>query len=364
MEKVKRDVNRVDIAKLNADELSGEEVTGGYILKFDWGEDAGWETNFETVTGAPLYIEYVYPKGNEIMPQQEAYIQAYIDSLEVALMATNYQHPNGQHYSDFLDIPSFVDFFIAEEMSKDIDGYKLSSFMHKDKNGKLKAGPIWDFDIAWYNSDYCAGGEYTGWIYNENNCEDLDLMPQWWERLLAEPQFVQALHCRWFELRENTLATSTLHNYIDQKSNELNNAQTRNFTRWDILNEYTWAHPEIAGSYQGEVDNLKNWIENRFNWMDDNMPGECPSLSVLDHLNATKNSLQVYPNPSSREGQVQVQYTQFNPSLSLKLYDVNGKLLATYPTNAAKKQLLKTNHLVTGIYYLQLGAEVQKLLVY
>lgn len=288
MEKIKRDDDRVDIAKLAENDLTGDDVTGGYIIKFDWHEGGGWDSQYSSVGGENLYFQYFYPKENLIQPEQEEYIEAFVDSFEMALFSDNFENQWGVRYNQYVDIYSFIDQLLINELSKEVDGYKLSTFMHKDKysnDPRLKAGPVWDFNIAWFNSDYCAGGAHTGWLFSEMNCEDLELMPRWWERFWADDYFLDALNCRWNELKENVLSESWLHAYIDESQALLTDAAARNYERWDILDEYTWAHPvDPPGTWVGEVDILKEWVSDRLAWMDQNMPGNC-ALS-LDEPNS------------------------------------------------------------------------------
>jgi len=298
MEKIKRDDNRLDIAKLNPDEISGDDVTGGYIFKLDWGEDPGWYSNYNSIAGEDMYFEYVYPKAVNIVTEQANYIQAYVDSFEMALTDNDFTNSYGKRYDEYMDKSSFADMIILAELSKDVDGYKLSTFIHKDKTSKggvLTAGPVWDFDIAWYNSDYCNGGEISGWIYNEQNCEDLDLMPFWWERMMEDTIFQNHLKCRWEEQRQTILDETYLLNYIDSMATVLDEAQQRNYERWDILDEYTWAHPvDPPGTYQGEINLVKQWIQDRLIWMDNNLPGTCYNDNIE---NICKNELRIFPNP-------------------------------------------------------------------
>lgn len=360
MEKIKRDKNRVDIAKLNADENDGDNVTGGYIVKLDWNEDAGWESEYNTVVGDNLYIQYVYPKGDEITPQQETYIQNYFKDFEDALFDADYTNDQGKHYTEYMDTRSFVEQFIVNELAKDVDGYKLSTFIHKDKDskgGKLTAGPIWDYDIAWYNSDYCAGGDFTGWNYNENDCEDLELMPRWWNRLMADPVFVEALCQRWSYLRENTLSTIHLMNYIDTQAAFLEEAQTRNFQRWNILEEYTWGHPvEPPGSYAGEVENLKWWLENRLAWMDNNLTGNCQAVATtaID----VSAIVEIYPNPITNLLTVELTNKAPLGNIEFAIYDLVGKqLFVEKITNNSSKFVhqLDSKKLSKGMYIVKLS---------
>ncbi|CAN0606076.1 unnamed protein product, partial [Ectocarpus sp. 12 AP-2014] len=166
MEKLKRDSNRIDINKLKDDENSGEDLTGGYILKIDKttgnvDDDLNSRNSFVSdfdplfaSTGQKIYFQYEYPDVDDITTEQRAYISDYVYQFENALISEDFEDSvNG--YTAYIDVDSFIDFFILNEISNNIDGYRLSTFMHKEKNEKLKMGPVWDFNIAFGNVDYC-----------------------------------------------------------------------------------------------------------------------------------------------------------------------------------------------------------------
>ena len=141
MEKLKRDSNRININKLKEDENSGEDLTGGYILKIDktagsnLGSGYNEQNSFTTPHLPKTYFMYDYPKAEDITAAQKTYISKYIQDFENALSAKNFTDPlNG--YNSFIDINSFIDFFLLNEISNNVDGYRLSTYMHKDKNEK------------------------------------------------------------------------------------------------------------------------------------------------------------------------------------------------------------------------------------
>jgi hypothetical protein len=345
MEKIKRDDSRVDIAKLTELDISGDELTGGYILKFDWPESDGWNSEYDAVAGNSLYIQYRVPSAEDIQPEQAEYIQAYVDSFEHALFSPDFHNEWGKRYTDYIDIYSFVDQLLISELSKDVDAYKLSTYMHKDKDSndrRLKAGPQWDFNIAWFNSSYCAGGDHEGWLFEEADCEDLDLMPRWWERFWADDYFLNALHCRWQEVQPTLFNANYLHDFIDSYIPLLEEAADRNYDRWDILDEDTWAHPfELPGSWEGEVQLLKDWIENRLNWMSLNIPGDCsvsvPTLTL---------ELEGYPNPASSH------FTLKSSELikTVQVFDSFGRLIVDDENISARVYTLDLGDLPVGVY--------------
>ena len=278
MEKIKRDKNRVDISKLGDD-----TVNGGYIIKIDKptgdGEScstcydssfsfrSSYNTKGEISNESEIYFIYHYPKPDEISEDQKDYIKSVIYDFETALISAN-----SQNLIDIIDIDSFVDFFIINELSKNPDGYRLSTFLNKDFEGKLKMGPIWDFNLAFANVDYCDGSNPEGWIHNFNNiCPgDVWQVPFWWTNLMQNEVFKSALKIRWEALRSSKLSNSEIFGKINSYKDylESNKVINQNFYIWPVLGQYVWPNYFVGSSHQEEIDFMKNWITDRLSWMD------------------------------------------------------------------------------------------------
>ncbi len=258
-EKIKRDRNRVDIDPLEPDELSGEDVTGGYIFKKDRLDPGDRGFNLRRA-GTMAYVE---PKEREIPDEQSFYLRSYLTQFETALYGANFRHQeNG--YAAFIDPLSFIDQHILVEACKNIDGYRLSSFYHKDRNGKLKMGPAWDYNLSLGNANYLEGWRTNGWYYPQVNSQQYP----WFERLFEDPDFEQQYVDRWAELRETVYNTEKAHQRIDELVEELDEAQNRNFSKWRVLGTYVWPNWFIGRNYMAEIGFMKEWIEGRWAWMD------------------------------------------------------------------------------------------------
>lgn len=278
MEKLKRDKNRIDINKLKVDENSGEDVTGGYVLKIDKtaGSNAGGDgynnlNSFSSKINQDIHFLYDYPDAEEITNEQKTYISSYIEGFETALFSNDFKDVN-TGYRSFIDVPSFIDFFLLNELSNNVDGYRISTYMNKDKNGKLKMGPIWDFNLAFGNANYCGGDATDVWTYKFNErCPDDNLqVPFWWERLLQDPYFVAELKNRWIVLRSGVFSEVSIIAKIDEYNDVLKNADAihRNFETWDVLGTYIWPNKFIGNSYLEENNYLKEWVKARLVWLD------------------------------------------------------------------------------------------------
>jgi len=358
MEKIKRDKERVDIAKLEPEDTTGLDVTGGYILKIDkitgsGGE--GWISSYPPIVhnnGQEIYIQYEYPGYDELEPQQTDYIQNYVDSLETALFA--YQGHDIYRHHQYMDIGSFVDYFILCELSKNIDAYRLSTFFYKDKEGRINMGPVWDFDLAWGNANYCEAQEMDGWVYQFGQVcpQDEWQIPFWWEVLMTDSVFLRDLKCRWTELRHSVLDFDTVHNYINEQIGLINEAQQRNFTQWPILGVWIWPNPwPLPTTYSEETYNLKSFIMARLTWLDSHMPGVCVYESVNEE---GSGQFIIYPNPAADRLYIRFMKQKADP-YHLELYNAWGQLLRSGEAVLLNDpDVLDLSGIPAGIYILKI----------
>ena len=357
MEKIKRDANRVNVSKMTTADTIGDALTGGYILKMDKFTGAGgigWTTLYPpTSGGASPFIQYEYPKAADILPQQENYIHAYVDSFENVLAGSQFADPiNG--YAKYLAINSAIDYFLINELSKNVDGYRLSSYFYKKKDtkgGKLYMGPVWDYDIAWGNANYYTGDITSGWAYQFNYANDPFQPPFWWDRLLQDSTFNNAVRCRWESLRSTILSTTNLFAKVDSMALELNESQQRNFTVWPILGQYVWPNPlPLPTDYQGVVTEIKNWISNRASWLDANITGVCTTTGIND----TKESiLNISPNPINDVLQITFS-DSYRGNINLQILNALGEELlqsSILKSQQVFNQKINLAQLKAGIYF-------------
>ena len=282
MEKIKRDQNRVDIT-----ELEGDNVNGGYIIKIDkpTGDGGGCNTCYDNsfsfrssfdkngnISGdSPIYFIYHYPKPEDIFNNQKNYISSIINDFESVLSSENFDDPESG-YRSLIDIDSFIDFFIMNEITKNIDGYRLSTYINVDIDKKIKMGPIWDFNLAFGNADYCDAANTQGWVYNFNSiCPgDIWQVPFWWRRLMESVYFKERLKEKWQLYRSNNLSNANIEAQINSYVEYLNtnNAVSENFYKWPVLSKYVWPNYFIGATYESEINYLKGWINQRLNWLD------------------------------------------------------------------------------------------------
>ncbi|MEM6802453.1 MAG: CotH kinase family protein [Bacteroidota bacterium] len=321
MEKIKRDKNRVDIARLESTQSLGDTISGGYIIKLDKGTGSGEGDGWTSSEGS--FFQYEYPKPEDINFVQERYIRSYVDSLEAALFGINYQDPE-EGFRKYLDVPSFVDYILLNEVTKNVDGYRLSTFFNKERGGKLKAGPIWDYNLAFGNANYCSGASPIGWGLNFNRSCPLDgwTINTYWDRLLTDPAFGQALIDRWTELRQGSFHTDSVLNLMNDFLVELDDAPARNFDRWPILNTWVWPNVEVGGSYQAEINYLRTWIRERLEWMDTSIPQIAKEVLGPN----SRPLVRLSPNPFQESVNISIT-SNVSDQLSMWVLDLQGKLI-------------------------------------
>ena len=365
MERIKQNPGRVDVDKLNYEDTVGVELSGGYILKIDKTTSGGiiaWTSPFPQAAPAtgPIRYQLHDPEIDTLHPLQLAYIEQYVTDFETALNGPDFADPV-LGYEKYIDVNSFIDFMIVNEISKNVDGYRISTFLHKKSDaagGKLFAGPLWDFNLAWGNANYCEGGLTTGWeIYFNNVCGGGGALnnPFHWNKLVTDPDFTHSLNCRWQELRQTTLHTDTLLAWISEMEIYLSDAAERNFNRWPILGTYVWPNNFVGATYVEEINYLRSWLTARLDWMDDNMFGSCADLGIEDK----QNNFEMFPNPAS--DLLVIRLTEMNGTKRVIIRNSIGQsVLETSVSN--QNEQIDISSLESGLYLVSLISTDQEVL--
>ncbi|MFT7282201.1 MAG: hypothetical protein ACI9DM_001935, partial [Cyclobacteriaceae bacterium] len=203
---------------------------------------------------------YEYPSSEDITTDQKEYIQQYMDSFEAALIADDLE--SGQRtYAEYIDINSFIDHMLITELVRNVDAYRLSTFLYKDRGGKLSMGPVWDLNIGFDSGDRIP---WDGWVYQYNTYVEQDpwMVHFWWPRLMQDPVYTAALKTRWQALRSGPLSNSNVLGKVGETANYLkvNGAVSRNYEVWDA---------GIGVDYNASVASLREFLEYRLSWMDE-----------------------------------------------------------------------------------------------
>lgn len=290
-EKIKRDDKRVDITKTleNVNESS-------FILAKDRQKEGDIPlSSYGKETHQYFYgLNVVYPK-KDLTPEKYNYIIDEVSEFERVLYSDKFNHPT-QGYSKYIDVDTFVDYYIINEFFKNTDAGMLSTYVYKDYEEKIKAGPVWDFNESLGNSLNKDGQVYD---YTEFTM----IHKPWFDRLMMDVNFSDKVVERYKELRQTYLSDEYLTNFIDETVELLGDSTKRNFERWpiylsnqakvfeesgyitdnysadlDIYINYLEEHKHLlkntdsmATSYDEEISLMKNFIVNRGKWMDLNI---------------------------------------------------------------------------------------------
>lgn len=188
------------------------------------------------------------------------YVRNYMLTAEQVLFSANFADPN-VGWQKYMDMDSFVDWYLIHEMSKNVDCmFNFSTYMNLPRGGKLRMGPIWDFDIAYGNIKQSDSG-YLKWVFPSGN---LLSVTKWYSRLMKDPAFVAKLKERfnYFYSHKNEFLT-----YLNESAQYLRYSVEENEAKWGTLYHYTFKNYNIWGSYFNEVQDLKEWLNSRLDWM-------------------------------------------------------------------------------------------------
>ena len=363
-ERIKRDKNRVDIASLKPEDLSGEELTGGYILQIDRDDESSNIDGWYSGSSPTKFYSYHDPKAEDLEAVQREYLKTYLTSFEEDMESTDYYWK----YKSYVDVPSWIDYFLVTEMGKHIDAYKLSFYMHKKKStngGKLHFGPLWDFNLGFGNFNFVCSPEPEGWTYEfQGTCDNSH--PFWVKKLTDIPEVSDQINCRWNKLRNGPLHIDSLMQYIDARIAEMGDAPSRNFERWNILGQYVWPNDCVGDTYEEEVDFLKTWLTTRLTWMDNNMLGEC-TITSTDNPKTTYKATSIFPNPAQHSFFLEINASQFDAGSIQIINNVGSTVLEINSIKTLQKIDIST--FAAGIYTVNVFAnsqllETQKLSIY
>ena len=244
--------DRVDIDVVGEDVTGGDAITGGYYLEIEEQQDE--TTCWWTSMGVPM----MFSDPEEPNSEQLAYVKGHFESFEQALWAKDYSQTSG--YPKYIDVDSFVDYYIVQELTKNIDGnLRKSSFITKERGKKMEMYHLWDFDLTLGNCGYFWGNVGNG---PDNFWIKLD---KWYPHLFADPAFVDKVQKRWNELKPEF---DKIPEFIDEQTFYLAKAQERNFKVWSIWESVDWVYFPSLGSYEKEVDYLKEFYTKRLEWLD------------------------------------------------------------------------------------------------
>ena len=258
---------RVEITEMTPDDIEGEALTGGYFIEIDAyaNQEASW---FESLRGIPVTIKS--PDDDEITPEQSAYIKDYFNKFETAVFTYGFTSET-TGYRKYLNLDSFLQYFIVGELDGNTD-YFWSIYMSKERGEeKFVVGPVWDVDLG-FDNDYrtypIAG--MNDYIYRSGGSVASSAVKRLVDRILvSDTKARERLKYLWSDARVNRHYNPTYYcKLVDRYAEQLAQSQELNFKRWNILGEYVHMNPAVSGSYEGEVQRVKDYLNERFAQLD------------------------------------------------------------------------------------------------
>lgn len=261
MEKIKRDEGRVKIAKLDETMNAAPEIDGGYIIKKDKGTRN--DVHFRT----PRWHQFGFVEPDEPSEPQFDYLSNYLADFEDVLYGDGFADSESG-YAAFINVPSFIDVHVHVEICRNIDGFRLSTYYHKDRGGKISMGPVWDYNLSLGNATMRDGQFPEGWYHHTINDDDYT----YFSRLFEDRNFEIQHWDRYYQLRQTLFSKKALTEQMEVLKEELSEGLGRNFQRWPILGEAVWQNPEEVWERQthgDEVAWLQDWLFRRLSWLDE-----------------------------------------------------------------------------------------------
>ena len=326
-EKIKSSTGRVNILKIATTDNNAPNLTGGYITKAD--KDTGGDPIAWTMSSYSWGTNFIHelPKPTAVTTQQNSYIYNQFLNLQNTSNTNNINLVTG--YPSVIDIPTFIDFMLMNELASNPDGYQFSTFFHKDRSGKLRAGPIWDFNLTYGNDLFSMGfdrSRYNVWQFSDGGNDG----PKFWRDLFNNPTYKCYLSKRWNELIQpgQPLNYNSLVQYIDQIVASISEAKVREHQKWATVPN------QVA-----EIDNLKLFLWNRISWMTSNLGSYtgCSNI-VIPALVITKINYNPYATTSTESDNlefVEIQNTETSTVNLTGFYFKELGITYQFPANSS-----------------------------
>lgn len=326
-EKIKSSTGRVNILKIATTDNTTPNLTGGYITKAD--KDTGGDPIAWTMSSYSWGTNFIHelPKPTAVTTQQNSYIYNQFLNLQNTSNTNNINLVTG--YPSVIDIPTFIDFMLMNELASNPDGYQFSTFFHKDRSGKLRAGPIWDFNLTYGNDLFSMGfdrSKFNVWQFADGGNDG----PKFWRDLFNNPTYKCYLSKRWNELIQpgQPLNYDSLVQYIDQIVASISEAKVREHQKWATVPN------QVA-----EINNLKIWLSNRISWMTSNLGSYagCSNV-VIPALVITKINYNPYATTTTESDNlefVEIQNTETSTVNLTGFYFKELGLTYQFPANSS-----------------------------
>lgn len=261
LEKIKRSRNRLHIQPASSWVKNDDELT--FLIELFPDKRKWMSTEYFRTICSESWFSVIYPGKEKLNGGYQDHIEKFVNRFDSLLY--NLPSPSTEIYDDYMDVATVADYILFNEFVKNPDSFLSSLFVYKDVNSKMKLGPIWDYNIAFGNADFSGGKDADGWLLP-------NLERTWIDAFVKDTLITEIFKERWKYFRKEVFAVEVIDSIIDNKVKYLHDARIRNFDQWQILGERLWPNPgPVPETYEGEIDQLKQWIKERIEWMDANI---------------------------------------------------------------------------------------------
>ncbi len=267
VETIKNAPNRLDLEQLDATDLALPAISGGYIFKFELDVAEPPLISCVGARGSACWQDLEVVDPSPLIPAQQAWLTGYVQQFHDTLLGASFADPvNG--YAASIDVDSFVNYMVLNEVVRNLDAYIRSLFLYKGRNTKIFVGPLWDYNLI-AGAGLTSSIRTDGWQHAIARNGDAN---GWWQRLLQDPAFVERLRARYRQLRAGVFSDAGIDARIDALSAPLAQAAERNAQRWPNLTQghIVYFETPTAPTWRGQVDELRSWLKRRTAWLDQN----------------------------------------------------------------------------------------------
>ena len=331
--------NRVDVTEMGAEDNSGSELTGGYLVEID--AYAAEEKKWFTTMDFALPVSLKYPDEDDITDAQYNYLQTSFNRMVSRVASPSYNNPV-MGFRRYLDEDSFLRRFLVEELAANVDAW-WSVHMYKDRDStRFHTGPVWDFDLAFENDIrvHPVAGNPEFLLPNTTSAGNM-------RDFVAKVIGVEGTRMRklWSDARNNGgLTLENLNLFLDSMQTQVYESQKLNFVRWPIMKQIVNQNYQITGSYEGEMKVVRDFLEYRLAWMD-NKVGLIPvGIEGIKTRNAGADIV-------AADGGIEINGLKSGEKISI--YDMSGMETVSVTAESANFRI----NLTKGLYIVRIVSD-------
>lgn len=255
-EHIKIAKDRVNVTEMESTDIEEPNITGGYLIELDKYFD---EVNKFKSSTLNIPVNFKEPDEEVLVGAQFNYFRDYFNEIESKITSDTINETN---YKDLMDIESFIDFWFVAEASSNADTANPGSFyLHKDRNGKLKAGPVWDYDGGTY-----IHSREKQWIVKNK---------LWYNYLFNDNTFRKRVKEKWSNEKARFY---NLQSYIDEMSNATITSAKRDVIMWPFSDSH---NNEQNMTYEEAIAQMKNALKTKLDWMEKQISVEMKPIYII-----------------------------------------------------------------------------------